>query len=97
MTKFDYKRARKRIFSVAFKEYKTLKYWYRVEKRMINYGKRYPDGFAMDFTHNPLSNIMWDDELRIEGIANRNDLEVYDEKLAPDFSTYYFRKKRTPS
>lgn len=85
----------KRIIKKQFKnELKELAYWRKIRKRFKTRAKMKIETFELQFKHDIKSDIVYDDELKIEAFADEFGYEIVNEEIKFDRSIYVFKKKQ---
>ena len=92
----SYSASLKRAFSNFKRSIKSLCYWRKVEWRFRLKKMMRKTDFAISFKHNHLfTDVVYDDEWRIENIANHYGYDMVDEALLPNKSIYKFALKKS--
>lgn len=92
----NYSASLERAFSDFKRSIKSLCYWRKVEWRFRLKKMMGKTNFTMSFKHASLfSDIIRDDEWRIESIANYYGYDMVDETLLPNKSIYKFALKKS--
>ena len=82
----------KKIIRQSLHDISEVVYWDLIENR-IRKAARTGKRFSMTFEHDIGKSIVKDDELKIASIAYHAGLEIYDESITANKSTYMFRHK----
>lgn len=92
----SYSASLKRAFSDCKRSIKSLCYWRTVEWRFRLKKMMGKTNFTMAFKHAPLfTGVIYDDEWRIENIANHYGYDMVDEALLSTKSIYKFALKKS--
>ena len=89
----NYKLRKQKLKEKYINDLKQLSYWEKVSKVIKSKDVKNIEKFSLTFPHYGLSsNLIGDDEFKIETIAHEFGYEIYDEKLLPNKSIYYFQR-----
>lgn len=92
----DYSVSSERMFSDFKRSFKSLRYWRIVEWRFRLKKAIKRSSFTMSFRHvGFFTDIVYDDEWRIENIANYYGYDMIDETLLSKKSIYKFVLKKS--
>ena len=92
----NYSASLNRVISDCKQSIKFLCYWHKVEWRFRLKKMMDKTNFTMSFKHASLfTGIIYDDEWRIESIANHYGYDIVDETLLSKKSIYKFTLKKS--
>ena len=91
---FDFERIEQRVQKEYDRKMRYIKYWKKIERCFEKKAQKNIDTFEKAFKHDYHSDIVFDSEMTIEGIAKTYGYEIVDERLTGKESVYVFKKAK---